>query len=139
MSRNVVKHAAREIACQIIGAARTSGDNPIAWVTGNAMMPPLRWFDAAERIWQLPAIRDGQPWESLVERVESQLADANVALECPDYDNALYAVDLSRFEYSGSDDGETLQSDWRPITPPCPACGGTLDQWADGHAPDCKH
>lgn len=25
-----------------------------------------------------------------------------------------------------------------PVTEPCPVCGGTLDQWATGHAPDCK-
>lgn len=22
---------------------------------------------------------------------------------------------------------------------PCPGCGGTLDIWLDGHAPDCRH
>lgn len=22
---------------------------------------------------------------------------------------------------------------------PCPECGGTLDIWADGHAPACRH
>jgi hypothetical protein len=117
MSRNVAKRAAREIAGQIITAARTSGSDPIAWVTGNAMMPPLRWFDAAERIWQLPAAADMQPWESLVERVEDLLSSANVAMECPDYDNALYAVDLARFEYAESESGDMLQNDWRPFTP----------------------
>lgn len=121
MSRNVVKRAARDIADQIIHAARTSGSNPIAWVTGNAMMPPLRWFDAAERIWQLPARNDAQPWESLLWRIDRHLADADVALECPEHDNALYAVDLARFEYAESELGETLQDDWQPVRASGPA------------------
>ena len=117
MSRNVVKRTAREITDEIIDAARTSGPDPIAWVTGNAMVPPLRWFNAAERIWQLPAFRDVTAWDSLVWRVETALDAANVALECPDYDNMLYAVDLDRFEYREDPDGATLQGDWVPVTP----------------------
>ena len=39
----------------------------------------------------------------LVELVEGHLSDASVALECPEYDNALYAVDLARFEYDETD------------------------------------
>lgn len=116
MSRNVVKHAAGEIARQIIAAARNSGPDPIAWVTSNAMMPPLRWFDAAEHIWQLPACNDVTAWESLTYRLESLLDTADVALECPEHDNALYAVDLRRFAYAESEDGETLQEDWVPVT-----------------------
>ena len=121
MSRNVVKRAAQEIADQIINAARTSGDDPIAWVTGNAMMPPIRWFDAAERIWQLPASNDVVPWETLTERVEELLSAANVTLECPEYDNSLYAVDLARFAYVDEEDqdpgNDTLQGDWQPVVP----------------------
>lgn len=118
MSRNVAKRAANEIARQCIAAARGSGSDPIAWVTSNAMMPPLRWFDAAERIWQGTPPADCTAWESLTERVESLLAEAGVALECPDYDNALYVVDLRRFEYVDEEDreqDETLQDEWRQI------------------------
>ena len=108
-----IETAAREIADQITDAARNSGTDPIAWVTGNAMMPPLRWFTAAEAIWQEDT--DGEAFEYLTETVERYLGEAHVALECPDYDNALYAVDLARFEYVESEDGETLQSDWHPV------------------------
>lgn len=108
-----IETAAREIADQIIDAARNSGSDPIAWVTSNAMMPPLRWYSAAEAIWQEDDT--GEAFEYLGETVERYLSDASVALECPDYDNALYAVDLARFEYSKSEDSETLQDEWRPI------------------------
>ena len=112
-----VRDYARQIANEIIDAARTSGDDPIAWVTGNSYMPPLRSFTLAERVWQHAAPYDeGESWELLTELVEKFLDDANVTLDCPDYDNALYAVDTARFEYEESEDGETLQSDWRPIT-----------------------
>lgn len=113
-----VQRIAREIADSIISDARNSGPDPIAWVTGNAMMPPLRSFDAAEDVWQHAANDDGEAWESLVYRLESLLDAANVALECPEHDNALYAVDLTRFEYAESPDGETLQSNWQPVEDP---------------------
>lgn len=104
---------AREITASIIESARTSGDDPIAWVTGNSYMPPLRSFAAAEQVWQDD--EDGEDFAYLTERVEARLADAQVALECPDYDNALYAVDLKRFEYvEDPGDHETLQEDWKP-------------------------
>jgi len=113
MTRNTAKRAASEIAREIIEAARNSGGDPIAWVTGNAMMPPLRWFDAAERIWQLPG-NSFDAWESMTERLEELLSEANVALESPEYDNSLYAVDLSRWQYTESD-GDTLQSEWMEV------------------------
>lgn len=114
MSRNVVKRAARRIADEMISAARNSGSDPVAWVTGNSYMPPLRSFSDAEHIWQLPAFRDATAWESLTDRVEWLLADAQVYMTSPEWDNALYVVDLARFEYSENPDGETLQSDWSP-------------------------
>lgn len=104
--------AASSIAAQITSAARGSGTDPIAWVTGNSYMPPLRSFTAAEQVYQ--ADPDGEDFAYLAEQVERQLGEAGVALECPDYDNALYAVDLRRFEYEEDPDGETLQADWKP-------------------------
>jgi hypothetical protein len=114
MSKNVAKRAAAEIARQIIDAARNSGPDPVVWITGNAMMPPLRWLSAAEHIWQLPG-NSPDAWDALIYRLESLLDKAEVALECPEHDNALYAVDLARFEYVEDPDGETLQADWRPV------------------------
>lgn len=117
LTDSVIRDYARQIADMITVSARTSGPDPIAWITGNAMMPPLRWLALAERVWQSDDNADGEAFAYLTELVESHLSDANVALECPDYDNALYAVDLNRFEYVESELGETLQADWRPRTP----------------------
>src|SRR5215467_14539387 len=75
-----VRRAARGIADSIIADARNSGADPIAWVTGNSMMPPLRQFDAAEDVWQHPANEDGEAFAFLVEVLEGFLADAEVAL-----------------------------------------------------------
>lgn len=108
-----INAAASDIATVITEDARGSGDDPIAWVTGNAYMPPLRSFSAAEAIWQDD--ETGEDFQYLAEQVEAKLADAEVALECPEYDNALYAVDLKRFEYvEDPGDHETLQEDWKP-------------------------
>jgi hypothetical protein len=115
VGRGTVRRLARDVADQIIVAARTSGADPIAWVTSNAMMPPLRWFARAEHVWQAANNDDGELWAWFGELTEQHVADANVALECPEYDNMLYAVDLARFEYVGPADAETLQDDWRPV------------------------
>lgn len=108
-----IEGAAQQIASEITTAARGSGSDPIAWVTGNAYMPPLRSFSAAEAVYQ--ADEDGEDFARLTELVEQRLEKAGVTLECPDYDNALYAVDTRRFEYvDDPGDHETLQQDWQP-------------------------
>jgi hypothetical protein len=112
-SERIIRSSARQIAESIIDDARNSGSDPIAWVTGNSYMPPMRSFALAETIWQ--ADDTGEDFAWLVELVEKRLDRAHVALECPEYDNSLYAVDLARFEYVEDESGETLQSDWRPI------------------------
>jgi len=115
MTDTHIRRIAAGIAESIIDDARNSGPDPIAWITGNSMMPPLRSFNAAENVWQHPANDDGEAFAYLVEVLESLLSDASVALEAPEYDNSLYAVDLARFEYSESEDGENLQDDWVPV------------------------
>jgi len=115
MNDSTIQDYARKIADSIIDSARTSGTDPIAWVTGNNYMPPLRSFSLAEEVWQDDVNDDGEAFAWLVEEVERHVRKANVALEYPDYDNALYAVDLARFEYIDDEPGETLQSEWRPI------------------------
>ena len=118
MSDAHIRRIAAGIADSITGDARTSGPDPIAWVTGNSYMPPLRSFDAAEDVWQHPANDDGEAFAYLVEEIERLLSDANVALECPEYDNALYAVDLARFEFveQCAPEADTLQDEWQPVT-----------------------
>lgn len=109
----MVRSLARDVADQIIVAARTSGPDPIAWVTNNAMVPPLRWFSRAEYVWQADNNRDGELWELFAGLVDEYTEDANVLLDCPECDNQLYAVDLARFEYVPDENAETLQGDWR--------------------------
>jgi hypothetical protein len=110
-----ITRIAREIADSIVYVARHSGSDPIAWVTGNSYMPALRSFDAAEDVWQHPANDNGEAFEFLHEELERMLSDADVALTAPEYDNALYATDLSRFEYWENPLGENLEDDWHPI------------------------
>jgi hypothetical protein len=145
-----IRRIAAGIAESIIYDARNSGLDPIAWITGNSMMPPLRSFDAAEDVWQHPANEGGEAFAYLAELLEGMLADAEVALESPESDNSLYAVDLRRFEYAESDEGDTLQDDWVPRVL-CAVCQEPLDHTyvngrddeyvhlgdepADGHAP----
>jgi hypothetical protein len=108
-----VKRVARAVSGLITKVARESGEDPIAWVTGNNFMPPLRWFASAEVIWQ-EAVNQENPrlWKILTEEVERILGEEDVYLGCPEYDNALYAVDERRFEAKEDQDGETLQGDW---------------------------
>lgn len=105
--------ATYEIAALAKDPANTG---PIVWLTGNAMMPPLRELDACERVWHLPG-EDGTFWEVLMDAIESKLAELNVAMEAPEYDNALYVVDLERWEYvpeeERDEDANTLNEEWR--------------------------
>ena len=114
LGNDTVREYAREIADSIIEDARTV-HGPVVWITGNAYMPPLRSITLAERVYQADNNRDGELFAWLVEMVEDRLRDANVTLECPDYDNALYAVDMNRWRYIGDDDGhdaDDLNDDW---------------------------
>lgn len=84
-------------------------DDPIVWLTGNNYMPPLRAWGSAETVWQSD---DFDAWEEYAERWERGLENHNIYVGCPEWDNALYAVDLSRWEYSDNEEGEDLQSEW---------------------------
>lgn len=120
----VVDTAAREIAEDMISAARSAPlTEPVQFVTGNSYMPPLRSYSAAETIWQAD---NPNAWEELTETLDRLLDEANVILDCPDWDNTLYVVDIARFEYVGDSetDGDTLHDDWAPIAP---ADSGTED------------
>jgi len=114
------RRLAREIAAIMLREARRS-EEPVVWMTGNAMMPPLRNFPQAERVWQCdngahsadefagPAI-----WQVLVDELEHQLILADVFMSAPDYDNALYVVDTSRWFYREDPYGEEISDDWHP-------------------------
>lgn len=113
----IAMNAAHEIADDMISVARSSGPNPIAWVTGNPYMPPLRAYAAADQVWKTPRAYwesgESDAWEVLTEELERLLSKADVVMDCPDYDNSIYVVDLARFEYVESESDENLQDDWR--------------------------
>jgi hypothetical protein len=134
MTDALVQAAARDIADEIIRAARGSGDDPVVWVTGNRYMPVMRSFSQAEEVWTDPRDGDGEKFAWLCELVEQYVGEADVALECPDWDNAFYAVDLARWEYTETPDGESLQDDWTPRIM-CAVCGEPLER-VDVNAPD---
>jgi Zn-dependent M32 family carboxypeptidase len=111
----LIESIAQEIAADMIEVARAAPiAEPVQFVTGNSFMPPLRSYNAAEAIWQ--ADTTGEHFERLTEELESILDAAKVLLDCPEYDNALYVVDLARFEYVEDNDSDSLQDDWAPIT-----------------------
>lgn len=118
LSNETVYNYAREIADTIISDARTV-HGPVVWITGNSHMPPFRAVsDAAEEVWQADNNHEGELFAWLVGMVEDHLSAASVALECPDYDNALYAVDLKRWQYRDTDPRELindLNDEWEPV------------------------
>lgn len=120
MTPDEVETSAKRLAREIIAdAKRLAG--PVVWLTGNSYMPPLRSFPAAEAVWQLDNEPDPWAWELFTETLESELEAALVLLECPDYDNALYAVDLARWDHIADDDERNpdfdpndMNSEWIP-------------------------
>jgi len=118
LGEGVVREIAREIADDIISDARTV-HGPVVWITGNSYMPPMRSIPAAESVWDAENNRDGELFAWLVEMVEAHLTEAGVLLEAPDYDNALYAVDLKRWQYKDDAEAEAaddLNDQWEPRT-----------------------
>lgn len=112
-----VREIAGRIADNLIEDARTT-HGPVVWVTGNSYMPPFRSFGEAEYVWNADNNRDGELFTFLVEQVESKLQDAHVLMESPDWDNALYVVDLARWQFreDGGEDAEDLNDEWEPRT-----------------------
>ena len=120
MGDAMVREIANDIATSIIEDARTV-HGPVVWVTGNSYVPAFRSFDMAERVWNADNNHGGELFAFLVELVEQRLKDNHVLMECPEYDNALYAVDLNRWQYrdlytgngdyTGTDD---INDEWEP-------------------------
>lgn len=113
MTPEEVTAKATQLANELIADARTL-EGPIIWVTGNLYMPPMRSFPVAEEVWEEAwserQFTDGTPdpylWELFCETVEDELSRSAVIMESPDYDNSLYVVDLSRWEYD-------INSEWK--------------------------
>lgn len=120
--RKLTDGQVRGIAGRIAGSLIEDARNvhgPVVWVTGNSYMPAFRSFDEAERVWQAEANADGELFAFLVEEVERHLSAAYVALEQPEYDNALYVVDLKRWQYREDvpADSFDLNDEWEPVDP----------------------
>lgn len=102
-----------------------SEPGPIVWLTGNNFMPPLRAWGQAEKVWQADENDEmfggtfytdrWSIWEQYSDEFEQRLMSADIYLDQPDYDNALYAVDLTRWAYVGDSDMETLEDEWHAI------------------------
>lgn len=119
LGEGTVRTMAREIADSIISDARTL-HGPVIWITGNAYMPPMRAVADAERVYQADNNRDGELWAWFTEMVEAHLSEADVYLGIPDYDNALYVVDLRRWQLSEAAENydldaiDDLNDEWEP-------------------------
>ena len=126
LTDRTVRKLARELADSIIEEVH-SLPGPVVWLTGNSYIPPMRSFPAAERVYQSVSNDDGELFEWFGDLVRGHLDAASITLECPDYDNALYAVDLKRWQYrdptfsdpnfpSVPDDyGDDLADEWEPV------------------------
>jgi hypothetical protein len=111
-----IEQAVSAISSNMIEVARASTE-PVAFVTGNSYMPPLRSYSEAEAVWHYDGDHGTGDFELVVEGVESALSKANVLLSAPEYDNALYVVDLARWESVEDDiDGDSLNDEWRAIS-----------------------
>lgn len=118
---NYTRETAQQTAEYMIDAARNS-DEPVVFVTGNSYMPPARWFAGADEIYGT----DLDLWDLYWTLVELKLHEANVYAACPDYDNAIYVVDMDRWEYVDGEadaeqfgaspfDPDSLNGEYRPI------------------------
>ena len=114
-----VRILAQNVADSIITTARSSGDDPVAWVTGNSYFPPLRACPDAETAWQarFPELGDSaweSYWDFLNEEIDRLLEKADVWMDAGP-DGSLYVVDLRRFEYDeeNGEASQTLSGEWR--------------------------
>lgn len=109
-------------AAMAIEIARTSGDDPIVFITSNNHMPPLRAFGHAETVWQSDDNDDGDLFGLYGDTFEKALDAANVGLDANPDEGSLYVVDYARWERrDDADDSETLSGEYQPVTT-CDAC-----------------
>jgi hypothetical protein len=118
IGHGMAKRIALEIAQDMIAVARASRE-AVTFVTGNSFMPPLRSYAAADLVWNADngGGANGELWETLVEELERILNQAGVYLDRPEYDNALYVVDLARWQYREEATGDDLNDEWEIAAP----------------------
>lgn len=105
--------ASQALATRIIEGVR-SEEGPVVWLMGNAYLPPARSFPEFEYFWNHPDNEDGVLAEAFWFAVTARVADADVELFTPEYDNAIYGVNLARWEYVDSDEAfDDLNDEWQ--------------------------
>lgn len=122
---NTVGQIARLTARDVIAPVARESENPVVWLTGNSMMPPIRELTSGHIIWELDATNsDLCLFSSFMETLDNCLVDERVYMAAPDYDNALYVVDLTRWQHRDNEMDETgnvtfeadsLDAEWEPI------------------------
>lgn len=106
------------IAKDVIAPTARDSATPVVFITGNSYMPPIRDLEDVEAIWQ--ADTNGEYFAILVEAIESRLAMEMVYLAQPEYDNALYVVDLKRWQFKElsqdeCNDIDDINDEWEPL------------------------
>ncbi len=101
------------IARDVIAPVARAGAGPIVWLTSNSYMPPIRDISDVERVWIADESGE-EAFSTLVEAIESKLDQEQVYMACPEYDNALYVVDLKRWEHTADDTpADDLNDEWQ--------------------------
>lgn len=117
------------IARDVIAPAAKESTEPVVFITGNSMMPPLREVDSIERLWDA----DDDVFSDFVEALEHALDENQIYMASPEDDNCLYVVDLKRWEHRDEGDMETwaeeqpereftFSDEWAPIGDPSGIC-----------------
>lgn len=116
IARDVIGDSIRSTTFQPDG--RAPGERQaVNFITTNRYMPPLRDIQEVEAIWQVEDAED-QYAAALMEAIHDKCAAIEIMLACPDYDNAVYAVDLREWEHTG-EESDDLNDEWvRSINEP---------------------
>jgi hypothetical protein len=110
---DVIVPAALALATKIIEEVR-SLEGPVVWLTGNSYVPPARSFPEFEEIYQHPDNTDGELSSEMWEAVTELLDAGEVMIAQPEWDNAIYGVDLRRWEPVESDTTpDDLNDEWQ--------------------------
>lgn len=124
------------LAQEVIESVRSRSEHEsVQWMTGNSFMPPLRSLPEAERVWNEGS---EDSWHAFSARFFEALEQAQIYCTSPEYDNALYCVDLRVWEYvpeEEQDEHDDLAYEWRRHLPE--GCTGTLHGLTLTHTEPC--
>jgi len=120
---DIQQYAALLVRDVIAPAVRGSGDEPIVWLTSNRYYPAIRDLDKMDDIYKETSRDCGHVfqamsnniWMALIEQINRELDQAHILMDGPEWDNALYGVDLTRFtRIDDPDQAETMSDEWVP-------------------------